>query len=75
MTAHGFRSMASSILNELGYQPDIIEKQLAHVSADQVRGIYNRAEYWQQRARLMQAWADIVDAIEKGEDISRFRAS
>lgn len=65
MTAHGFRSMASSLLNEVGERPDIIERQLAHVSADndKIRAIYNRADYWQARVELMQKWADMVDEL------------
>jgi integrase len=66
MTGHGFRSMASTLLNEAGEQPDLIEKQLAHVSADRIRGIYNRAEYWKQRVAMMQRWADMLDELEKG---------
>lgn len=65
MTAHGFRSMASSLLNEADFPPDVIEKQLAHVSADAIRGIYNRTQYWQRRVDLMQAWADMVDEMER----------
>ena len=64
MTAHGFRSMASSLLNEAGAYPDVIEKQLAHSGADSIRAIYNRTEYWEDRVRLMQQWADMVDELE-----------
>ncbi|MBP3730034.1 MAG: tyrosine-type recombinase/integrase [Mailhella sp.] len=63
MTAHGFRSMASSLLNEAGHSPDVIERQLAHAGKDQIRDIYNRTEYWKERVRLMQAWADMVDDL------------
>jgi integrase len=45
MTGHGFRSIASTILNERGFQPDVIERQLAHAENDKVRAAYNRAEY------------------------------
>ena len=45
MTGHGFRSLASTILNEKGYQPDVIERQLAHEDTDKIRSDYNRAEY------------------------------
>ena len=65
MSAHGFRSMASSLLNEAGEHPDLIEKQLAHVSGDKIRAAYNRAEYWKKRVELMQTWADMVDRLEQ----------
>jgi integrase len=62
--AHGFRSLASTWLNETGqFSPDIIEKQLSHESADSVRAAYNRAEYLNQRREMMQVWADHVQAV------------
>ncbi|MBB4114552.1 integrase [Rhizobium sp. BK226] len=61
-TAHGFRSSASSILNESGlFSPDAIEAQLAHLDTREVRRIYNRASYWGERERMMQWWADLLD--------------
>jgi integrase len=61
-TAHGFRSSASSILNESGlFKPDAIEAQLAHVDGSKVRRIYNRATYWDERVQMMQWWADMLD--------------
>jgi Phage integrase family. len=60
MTAHGFRSMASTLLNELGYKHDVIEAQLAHAGYDKIRAVYNRAEYMEERRNLMQAWADYL---------------
>lgn len=66
MTAHGFRAMASTLLNELGHRADVIEAQLAHKGADKIRAIYNRAEYMDARRRLMQAWADYLDALREG---------
>lgn len=64
MTAHGFRSMASTRLNEMGgWKPDIIERQLAHVESDTTRAAYNRAEYLDERRTMMQAWADHLDAL------------
>ncbi|MBS0541715.1 MAG: tyrosine-type recombinase/integrase, partial [Proteobacteria bacterium] len=59
VTAHGFRSSASTILNERGFDPQVIEAALAHQDEDEVRRIYNRATYWPQRVKLMQAWADL----------------
>jgi integrase len=61
MTAHGFRAMASTLLNEAGYDPDAIEKQLAHVEANKVRAAYHRAQYLEERKRMMQEWADLLD--------------
>lgn len=61
-TAHGFRSSASSILNECGeFKPDAIEAQLAHLDGSAVRRVYNRATYWDERVRMMQWWADMLD--------------
>ncbi|ARM10829.1 MULTISPECIES: tyrosine-type recombinase/integrase [Rhizobium] len=61
-TAHGFRSSASSILNESGaFSADAIEAQLAHLDTREVRRIYNRATYWDERVRMMQWWADMLD--------------
>jgi len=65
MTIHGFRSTASTCLNELGYPYDHIEKQLAHKEKDEVRAAYNRAEYIEQRRKLLQDWADILDRLRQ----------
>jgi len=67
MTAHGFRAMASTLLNELGKAPDLIELQLAHRERDKVRGAYNRAERLAERAKLMQAWSDHLDKLRKAK--------
>lgn len=64
MTAHGFRAMASTRLNELGWSPDIIERQLAHAERNKVRAAYNRAQYLGERAKMMQAWADYLSALQ-----------
>lgn len=63
MTLHGFRAMASTNLNELGYRPDFIEAQLAHKEQDAVRLAYNRAEYMDERRKMMQEWADYLDKL------------
>ncbi|MBY5891749.1 tyrosine-type recombinase/integrase [Rhizobium ruizarguesonis] len=61
-TAHGFRSSASSILNESSeFSPDAIEAQLAHLDTREVRRVYNRATYWNERVKMMQWWADMLD--------------
>lgn len=57
-TPHGFRSLASSILNEQGFNPDAIERQLAHIEDNKIRAAYNRADYWEERAQMMQWYAD-----------------
>jgi len=64
MTAHGFRSMASTLLNEQGWHPDFIERQLAHVEGNSVRAAYNYAEYLPERRKMMQAWADYLDSLK-----------
>lgn len=61
VTAHGFRTTASTILNERGYNPDVIEAVLAHQNPNAVRRVYNRAQYWPERVKLMQEWADLLD--------------
>ena len=65
MTAHGFRGMASTRLNEMGWPPDVIERQLAHVEGNSVRAAYNHAEYLAERRKMMQAWADYLDELAK----------
>jgi integrase len=64
-TGHGFRSTASTILNEHGFQPDVIERQLAHCERDQVRAAYNHAQYLPERRKMMQWWADYIDGLSK----------
>lgn len=66
MTGHGFRSMASTLLNEQGWHRDAIERQLAHAPRDKVRASYNYAEHLPERRRMMQAWADFLDGLRKG---------
>jgi integrase len=63
MTAHGFRTIASTLLNEQGWSADAIERQLAHAERDEVRGAYNRAAYMTERRKMMQAWADYLDGL------------
>jgi integrase len=68
-TGHGFRATASTVLNELGHPPDVIERQLAHAPRNKVRAAYNRAQYLPERRKLMQAWADYLDGIKDGARI------
>ena len=63
MVAHGFRSMASTCLNEQGWHPDLIELQLAHAERNESRGAYNRAQRLPERRRMMQAWADYLEEL------------
>ena len=60
-TVHGFRSTASTILNENGFMPDVIERQLAHTDSNKVRAAYNHAQYLPERRKMMQWWADYLD--------------
>jgi integrase len=69
MTGHGFRSMASTILNEQGWNRDAIERQLAHGERNQVRAAYNYAEFLPERRKMMQAWADYLDGLKVGATI------
>ena len=66
MSGHGFRSMASTLLNEQGWNRDAIERQLAHAERNSVRAAYNYAEFMPERKRMMQAWADYLDGIKVG---------
>jgi integrase len=63
MTGHGFRSMASTLLNEQGWNPDAIERQLAHAERNAIRAAYNYADYLPERRKMMQAWADYLDRL------------
>jgi integrase len=77
MTAHGFRAMASTRLNEMsGWNPDAIERQLAHQEQDDVRRAYvHAAEYWPERVKMMQAWADYLDELrERGKVVPLVKA-
>lgn len=64
---HGFRAMASTILNEEGFHPDVIEAALAHKSGDAIRNIYNRTTYIEKRRVMMEWWGAFVEAAERGE--------
>jgi integrase len=64
-TGHGFRATASTILNENGFAPDVIERQLAHMERNKVRAAYNHAQYLPERRKMMQWWADYLDNANK----------
>jgi len=70
MTGHGFRALASTRLNEMGWAPDVIERQLAHVDRNKVRAAYNRAMYLQERRNMMAAWANYLDGLRKASNVS-----
>jgi integrase len=68
MTGHGFRSMASTSLNEQGWHPDVIELQLAHAERNKVRSAYNRAQRLPERRAMMQHWSDYLDELRTNAD-------
>lgn len=75
MTAHGFRAMASTLLNESGkWHPDAIERALAHRDGDQVRAAYHRGAHWEERVQMAQWWSDHLDTLRNGAAILPFRA-
>jgi integrase len=65
MTGHGFRSIASTLLNEQGWNRDAIERQLAHAERDSIRAAYNYAEHLPERKKMMQAWANYLDSLAR----------
>ena len=73
MSGHGFRSMASTLLNEQGWNRDAIERQLAHAERNSVRAAYNYAEFMPERKKMMQAWADYLEGIKAGAKIIQMR--
>lgn len=73
MTAHGFRTTASSLLNESGkWNPDAIERALSHRDGNAVRGIYNRSPYWKERVEMSQWWSDYLDTLREGATVLSF---
>lgn len=73
MTAHGFRAMASTLLNESGkWHPDAIERALAHGDDDKIRGAYHRGAHWAERVKMAQWWSDYLDVLRKGADVVAF---
>ena len=76
MTAHGFRAMASTLLNESGkWSSDAIERALAHKDKDAVRAAYHRGAHWAERVEMAQWWADYLDALRKGADVVPIRSA
>ncbi|ANK12120.1 tyrosine-type recombinase/integrase [Erythrobacter neustonensis] len=75
MTAHGFRAMASTLLNESGkWHPDAIERALAHGDSDRVRAAYHRGAHWKERVAMAQWWSDHLDQLRKGAEIVPIKA-
>lgn len=75
-TAHGFRALFSTVANEAGWRPDVIERQLAHKEPNQVRAAYHRSTYMEERTKLLQWWADYLDGRKTGKVVHlRQRAS
>lgn len=76
MTAHGFRAMARTIMSERmkGIAPDVVEAQLAHGKSGPLGMAYDRAEYMEQRVKMMRAWADYLDQLRRGADVVRLHA-
>lgn len=73
MTAHGFRAMASTLLNESGkWNPDAIERALAHGDTDKVRAAYHRGAHWKERVDMAQWWSDCLDMLRNGADVVPF---
>jgi integrase len=73
MTAHGFRAMASTLLNESGkWHPDAIERALAHGDSDKVRAAYHRGAHWKERVEMAQWWSDYLDTLRSGAEIVPF---
>ncbi len=75
ITAHGFRSMASTLLHECGWPSDVIERQLSHAERNAVKAAYNHAEHLPARRNMMQAWADHLDSLRKGCNVVPLHAT
>ena len=75
MTGHGFRSMASTILNEQGWNRDAIERQLAHAERNNIRAAYNYAEYLPERRKMMQEWADYLTELATSNKMIEFKVA
>lgn len=75
LSPHGIRTTASTILNEQGFSPSAIERQLDHVERNRVRAAYNQAQYMDERRKMMQAWADFIDGLCSGANVTPIRKS
>ena len=74
MTGHGFRSLAASTLEEMGYRREVIDRQLAHKQTNKIQAAYFRADFVKERRKMMQDWADHIDSLRTGKIIHLKRA-
>ena len=74
-TVRGFRALFSTVANETGFSPDVIERHLAHVERNKVRAAYHRAQYLPERRELMNWWGERVEAWEKGAKVIPLRST
>jgi len=72
-TVHGFRALASTILNETGFRPDVIERQLAHVERNKVRAAYHRSEYLEERRKMMDWWGAFIESMGSDQKVVPLR--
>ena len=75
MTGHGFRAVASTALNEMGFNADVIERQLSHKESNKIRAAYHRSEYQPERRKMMQQWADYLDKLRAGAEVIPLRGN
>jgi len=76
MTAHGFRAMASTLINESGkWSSDAIERALAHGDSDKVRAAYHRGAHWMERVKMMKWWSDYLDQLRQGAEVVPIKAA
>jgi len=74
ISPHGFRHTAATMLAERGWNTEAIDRQLAHKAAG-VKGVYQKAQYLEERTRMMQAWADYADGLKSGAQVVPIRAA
>jgi integrase len=72
-TVHGFRALASTILNETGFRPDVIERQLTHVERNKVRAAYHRSEYLDERRKMMDWWGACIESMARDQKVVPLR--
>jgi integrase len=72
-TVHGFRALASTILNETGFRPDVIERQLAHVERNKIRAAYHRSEYLEERQKMMDWWGACIESMANEQKVVLLR--
>ena len=75
ITPHGFRGVASTFLNTLGYRSEVIEAQLSHKDKNEIREAYNHADYMEERRVMLQEWANYLDSLKQGAEVIPIRAN